>query len=435
MVGLFLFWGLPPLVIRITLVLLVLYALAGVFTAPFHADESMYVSQSRDYVTYFVIGSPNSLRVDPPAEIDSPGYLRLLTGTVSTNLMGFVLWHTGYRDLDNWQAAWHYPDGIATNRAAGRIPPNDVLQRGRAVSALFLGSSIVLVALIGEKVASQRAGILAATVFTLNPVILLNGRRAMQEGALMFFTLMTVWAAMRAVEKRRWYDWLLLGASMALAFASKASALIPLAGIMLGVLLALHRFDAKALLLTGVSAITLFLVMTPAIWTNPPARMRLAIELRQEVLHGQTAASPLAHHSATDRITALKHQVFPGEIQYFESPDFADDDILHTEIVRYDGSPLRGVSLPAWIAIGLAGMGLLYRRSSPIMMCWAGLTLIGIAVMVPLGWQRYYLPCTLAAVIFTGLGLDFLLMTVQAFLPEKFRLAPRAAIPSRPTKL
>jgi hypothetical protein len=79
------------------------------------------------------------------------------------------------------------------------------------------------------------------------------------------------------------------------------------------------------------------------------------------------------------------------------------------------------VSPPAWIGIGLAGMGLLHRRSSPIMMCWAGLTLIGIAIVVPLGWQRYYLPWTLAAVIFTGLGVDFLLMTVQAFLPEKFQ--------------
>ena len=417
------------------MLLLAIYALAGMFTAPFHADESMYISESRDYVTFFVIGQPHSLRVDPPVQIGSPDYLRLLTGTVSTNAMGFVLWHTGYRDLENWQPAWEYTDDWMQNLAAGRLPPDSVLHRARLVSAYFLAGSIGLIAMIATRIASPRAGLLAAMAFGLNPVILLNGRRAMQEGALMFFTLLSVWLALRAVEKRRWFDWALLGMAMALALASKASALVPLIGIVLGLILAMRRIDLKAIAITALSAAIMFLAITPAIWTNPPARLRLAAELRRDVLAGQTDASPDAHRSLIDRATALVTQPFPSKVQYYESPDFAGIDDLQREIDVYDSSPLRGILLPAPVGIALALLGLMHllqtRRMNPLLLAWAGLTPLLLVMVVPLAWGRYYLPWTLAVTVFAGFGLDFLAGSVQSFWPEKFRLITLTR-PSKP---
>ncbi|HLA44274.1 MAG TPA: hypothetical protein VJZ27_12600, partial [Aggregatilineales bacterium] len=130
----------------VLLVFLMCYIIAGLTIAPFHGDEADHLYMARDYVTYFVIGAPERLRVDPPVAIDSEAHIRLLGGTLSAYLTGLLLWQSGYRDLENWHPLWYYPDDVATNRAAGRYPAFDVLWRGRFASAFLTGGCVWLLA-------------------------------------------------------------------------------------------------------------------------------------------------------------------------------------------------------------------------------------------------------------------------------------------------
>lgn len=427
------------------------YIVGGTWVTPFHADEADHLFKSQDYVAYFVLHDPLRLRVDPPVAVDSEQHIRLLTGTTSAYLTGLVLWHTGTR---KWPSAWYYPDTIAENRQAGRWPEKSVLWRGRIASATLTALSVLLVYAIGEKL-HLGAGIFAAILFTLHPVILLNGRRVMQEGALMFFTLLLVWQAIRTAENPSWKNWLGLGLVMGVAFASKPTAILAILGVGIGLVFtspcmffvgagtrglymsrlfsdnSMHPIPAlfNLWLLVGVIfACITYLILTPAIWNNPPARLMLAAQLRQEVLQGQTQSSEHAYHDLAERGFALISQSYPTKIQYFESPEFGEDSQLQAEIQMYQKSIWRGVRYPPVVGMGLALIGAIYlligiktdsmyavpTPAQIIFLSWTIITLIGLFLSVPLGWQRYYLLLTLVAVLLGGLGLDFLSQSMHA---------------------
>ncbi|MBZ0309826.1 MAG: glycosyltransferase family 39 protein, partial [Anaerolineae bacterium] len=432
---------------RFILSVLILYVLAGVAITPFHADEADHLFKSQDYVAYFVLFDPLRLRVDPPVAVNSPSHIRLLTGTTSAYVTGLMLWHT---EVKKWPSAWVYPQSVDTNRQAGRWPEKEILWRGRLASAFLTMLSVTLVYKLGEKLA-PRAGIFSAAFFALHPVILLNGRRVMQEGSLLFFTLLVVWQGIRMAENPTRKNGLILGAVIGLALASKLTALLAIVGVVFGVvlsqMLALYSLRLKfgyrachallktmplrvgagvevapqpspALVYTACTAILIYLLLTPAIWNNPPARLLLAARLRQDVLRGQAAASMETYETFWQHWTALSP--YPRTIQYYESPDFADDWQIRAEIKKYQQSLWRGFHLPTWAGTGLILLGgavLLRRPKTPahfIIRCWLITTVVGIVLTVPLGWQRYYLPWMLVGTLLMGLGLDFLARSVQS---------------------
>lgn len=408
---------------------LMVYILAGISIAPFHADEADHLFKSQDYVAYFVLLDPFRLRVDPPVEINSESHIRLLTGTTSAYFTGFFLWHTGVR---KWPSAWYYPDSVSENRLAGRWPESSILNRGRAVSGILTALSVILIHRLGTKIGehiqpSSSGGWLSALLFALHPVILLNGRRVMQEGALMFFTLLLVWLGIRTAENPSRKNGLFLGVGIGLAFASKPTTLFAILGVTIGVVVCnhFHWKNAAPLGLCIFAAGLGYLMLTPAIWGNPPARLILAAQLRQEVLEGQATSSGDAYTNWTQRWSALLVQPYPDKIQYYESPDFARDSQIQAQIKNYEQSPWRGIGIPAWIGMGCALVGLIrllppgdknariQPRARVIFLCWGIATAFGLGLSVPLGWQRYYLSWTLICVLLAGLGLDFLRQSVH----------------------
>lgn len=407
-----------------------LYVLAGMFSVPFHADEAIHLANARAYVVYFVIGEPRSLRVDPPVAIDSDPYNRLLSGTLSAYLTGFVLWHSGSVHLENWTPAWYFPESPVQNRAAGRYPAAEVLRWGRLAAALLTAGGVWVMARLGTRLVGRRAGLLSALVFGLHPVILLNGRRAMQEGALLFFTLLFVWLAIRWVERQDNVAVFAAGLAGGLALASKPSALIAWLGVVLGVtaLMGLEEERRRSHFIgLGIMLVTgglVYLALTPAIWSDPLDRMLLAARLRADVLRGQTAASPDAYEAALQKWAALLTQPFLSELQYYESPAFTADEGIAQEIARYEASFLRGAAVPLWIGLPLVGLGAARltrgafksRQPAAIMVwAWTAVTLIAVGQAVPLAWARYYLPSTLVTLLLVGLGLDNLIGALHSY--------------------
>lgn len=386
---------------------LAIYILGGVNTTPFHADEADHLFKAKDYISYFVLGKPASLQVNPPVAIDSEEHIRLLTGTVNAYLTGFILWQSGKANLQSWYPAWYYPQTPAENRSAGRVPPRDVLGYARLASALLSVGTMVLIYKIASRLWSSWTGILSATLFSLHPVILLNGRRGMQESALMFFTLACLYVILMPANRQ---GTILLGILGGLALASKPTALISLMALSGAVLLERPAWRNR-LLIAGMIASFTFLMLTPAIWGNPPARLWLAAEMRAETLAGQRNASPLRYDSKWAQMGALIAQPFPSVIQYYESPAFDNDAPLIEEIRAYQRSPWHGVRLPAALGMSLAGLGVLANlrsRMKRTFLIWCALIGLSLALAVPLAWQRYYLLWTLCVILLSARGLTWL---------------------------
>ncbi len=190
---------------------------------PFHGDESTQIYMSRDYAYQFLQGDLDLVRYHDPPISATEQQLRLLNGTLNKYLIGFA-WHLGGFTVDqinqqwDWGADWNY------NQSNNHAPSDALLQISRMPSALLLAAGVIVMFALGRMLGGRPAAYLASLYYALNPALLINGRRAMMEGSLTFFSLLTVLAAIWLLQKRRWWTPILLGIAAGLALASKHTA-------------------------------------------------------------------------------------------------------------------------------------------------------------------------------------------------------------------
>ncbi len=409
------------------------YVLIGYTRVPFHGDEADHLFKSRDFMTYFVEGDPNALRVRPPVAIDSEQHIRLLTGTTTAYLTGYALWSARVEKWE-WPAPWYYGLDYAWNVENGRRPEKFKLNRARLVTTLLTMLSIPLAGAIAYHlaaldknkpyIASLVTGFLVAT----HPVWLLNGRRVMQEAALGTFSLMVVWLALLVIQKPTPLRWIGLILVAGLCLAAKPTGVIAV-GLVFGTLEILQlgrRFFHSAdelpptnrhtlVRLSGIviGAVGVYILLTPAIWDAPLDRIRLAGKLRLQVLEGQTKASADAYDTHWAQGIALIQQPFLNDLQYYESLAF--ERVLDDEIADYENAHLDGwqMSRPIgaiWTMLAAIGLiTLLNRWRNPIIfvgLVWILGTAAALGISVPLAWQRYYLLWSLVGCILAGIGLQ-----------------------------
>src|SRR5450432_2301818 len=161
--------------------LLILYLLAGIISVPFHGDESTIIHKSRDW---FLLAQGKlaillySATPVEPAEQE----LRLVNGVVSEYSTGLLASLSGL-GLHDLPEQWLWGADFDYNQANGHIPASPLLFVARLASALLTAISIALVFAIARWLGGAGSGYLAATLYTLMPEVLLNGRRAVFEGA------------------------------------------------------------------------------------------------------------------------------------------------------------------------------------------------------------------------------------------------------------
>ncbi len=233
---------------------LIIYAALGLKLAPFHGDEAMHIYTSRDYATVFIDHKLESLPVNPPYDIDSDSRLRLLNGSVMRYTVGFIMQMNGLTPQDlpprpGWDWGLHYVD----NTASGHLPSDALLMAGRTAALIYFGLSIIAMFGIGWQFGGRWVAYIASGLYSLNPIILLNGRRALVEGAMLGFGLLTIWIALQIAKrlssqtlpyvnqsvttlhnKKMWGWWLALIVSSALALVSKYTDTIFVAGRSVG---------------------------------------------------------------------------------------------------------------------------------------------------------------------------------------------------------
>ncbi|MEZ4670397.1 MAG: phospholipid carrier-dependent glycosyltransferase [Anaerolineae bacterium] len=414
------------------LVLLIVYAAVGMMLAPFHVDEAMHLYTSRDYATAFINHQPEQLPVNPPYEIDSDSRLRLLNGSVMRYSMG-LSWQLAGLTVDDLppRPGWDWGMFYQQNVETGHRPREALLQAGRTVAVIYLAVSIVALFGIGREFGGRATAYLASLLYTINPIILLNGRRALVESALLAFGLLTIWVALQIVKRQKphalalsphaemgnsnvWLWWLALAVCGALTLASKYSGTIFVAGAFGGIFVtALLKAVSRRmfrpmlsvtgkLIISGVFALALLVVLSPALWSDPISRARDLAAMLQEQVDIVVSILPDAPTTMQQRIEGIVTQSFIAPVAYFEQASWAEAAPITQEIAHYEASPLSG--LRPNLAIGgvltlLAGWGLValfwrQRNStsavSVVVLIWLLVTVLNLLIN-PLPWQRYYL--------------------------------------------
>src|SRR5690606_15042710 len=111
------------------------------------------------------------------------------------------------------------------NQRTGHFPADDLLRAARWPSALLTAAGVVVMFALGREAGGRPAAYLASAYYALSPALLLNGRRAMMEGSLLFFSLLVVLAGVWFLRTYSWRTALLMGVAGGLALASKHTAL------------------------------------------------------------------------------------------------------------------------------------------------------------------------------------------------------------------
>ncbi|MFN8449777.1 MAG: phospholipid carrier-dependent glycosyltransferase [Anaerolineae bacterium] len=408
------------------LLLLGAFVFAGLPIATFHGDETYHIYTSTDYNTLFIEHRPQDLLVHSLWESDS-GYQRLMNGGLTRYAIGLT-WHlAGMSAADLPTHGYLFGSSYEENAAWGYVPDVDDLTIFRLSSTLFTALSVAVMFLIGRLYGGRPLAYLVSALYTLNPVILLNGRRAMQEGVLLFFGLLTIYIALSIASRReamlpvRWRWWLSLIIAGALALASKYSGFVYLIPAYLAIVLPeLLRRSAATLPLVGglvlcaVLTLALFFALSPGLWYDPAARIRDVIQGRFDVIQTQVGLDPGAPTSLTQRAVAIFTQPFMTTVQHYEIAPVAPPD----QIARYMESPLNGVQfgtifgglLTLLAMFGLVVSAVPRLRLNPSRALAAGLYLwlaVNVAALMvnPLPWQRYYLPLIPVMTLLAGSAL------------------------------
>ncbi|MDX2163337.1 MAG: phospholipid carrier-dependent glycosyltransferase [bacterium] len=430
---------LPRIVDYLWVIGLMTFIYAGMPLATFHADEAMQIYTSGDFWTLFIDENLRALETRPPYEIDSDAQLRLLNGSVNRYTIGLA-WYlndvseTNLPERPGWNWGISYDDNVRK----GFRPAPELLNLSRLPSTIFLMLSIPILWALGHRAGGRVGAYTATLLVALNPAVLLNGRRALQEGSMLFFGLYTIYlaaviSANRARGRASGITWLLLSLSAGLAVASKHTGLVFVAGAA-GWLVAaelLRTTPRGVLRLFGLGqkvawmlilAAGVFFALTPALWSNRPfAQVNDLLTVRADLVTLQTELFPeTALPDEQARFDAIITQPFSAPLMHYEAPSYGESAAVQQEIAAYMESPLSGlhwgeagifiviltISGAAVALLGLTSRNLLERDFS------AGI-LVSLAVVIayltlnPLEWQRYYLPLIPLAALLSGSALGF----------------------------
>jgi hypothetical protein len=313
-----------------------------------------------------------------------------------------------------------------------------------------LAASVVVIFAIGEMLGGRLTAYIASLYYALNPALLLNGHRAMMEGSLIFFMLLTVLAGMWFLRRPAWGTAIFLGVASGFAVTSKHTAVFTVAAVFLACVAKVifnHRDTENTernikipvssvsvrslpmglwfifLLFSGIVALITFYALNPAWWGDPVARAGTVLELRQDLLNIQTNVFG-SYPTMIDALAGFARQTLIVLPQYYEIAGW--ESYIGDQIARYEASPWRGVSVGGslWgaallaVMIGFGVWALLRRRDIPfstrwLIGIWALMIALSTLLLTPIEWQRYYLPVYPAVGLLAGLGVHQLVQKVE----------------------
>lgn len=404
------------------------YVLAGIGLVPFHGDESTLMYMSRDYHYQFIQRDLDLVRYRDDSPSPQEQYLRLINGSIGKYLFGLASHVAGYTIEDvneqwDWGGHWDY------NVSTGHMPPEGMLIAARWSSALLLCGGIVALFALGRMLGGRQVAYLATLYFALNPAVLVNGRRAMMESAMLLGEIAVVAAGAWYARRPSWWAAVLLGAAAGLAMSAKHTNLFTIGAVLLacaayplvagiarrGAARVRPLAAAGRMVLAALVMALVFYVLNPVWWgANALYQTTLILRLRSDLLAGQTQTFG-GYANALEQAAGFFRHVFVVLPQYYEAPDFAVP--LAESIARYESSMLAGVSLGGSLIGGLVMLALTllgawaFARNQAIdlaarsvVLAWAAVIVAAMWLLTPVDWQRYYGPVYPMVALFAAFG-------------------------------
>lgn len=411
----------PLPIFLVLLGILTIFYWIGVPGVPFHPDESTYIFTSSDADLFWQ--QPSALFWRPNTENDPRQRYRELDAPFVVNLIAVGRWVTAQPALPvdwDWSKTW------TENQQQGAFPNRALLLVARYSVAALFPFSVLLVYLAARRAANEWTAWLAALLLASNALVLLHTRRAMAEGPLLFATALMMWALVRA-EQRGW----LTSIPAALAFSAKQTlaALAPV-GLLAAFWSPASAVTAKSRrgmlhaagqgVLFVAILVGLIFLFHPFLWSEPLPALQSALRARQALASAQAVDRP-------DQVLDTPAKKLVGMIGslYITPPIFSETANYTTETraaeAAYLANPLHSLfrSLVVGgilLAISLFGFITATVRALKaksveqrrlVLLLFATLTqALGLLALVPLPWQRYYLPLVPFSCLWAAYGID-----------------------------
>ncbi len=433
------------------------YIIIPIDDVPFHGDESTTIWMSEDYQTA-LDGDFSELAYAEPPRRTTEQHMRIITSNLSKIAMG-ISWQEAGMEESDLNEQWVWGADFGQNEANHSLPSPELLHVTRLSSALLLALSAVFI-LATTRLITRQFFVQPVTIFLsgwvgviaytfLYPAILLNGRRAMFEGGLLFGLALMAWASTRIIAQRkvRWLDYGVLGICTGLTLSTKHSAaftvillysgLVIIAGLLAwrssSKFLAMRDYLLKISLAT-LLALLIFFALNPLWWSNPLGMPAIVIEQRQMILDEQVTYFPTYKYTEPSaRISGLVEEILNPTTQYYEADYWIDYAGVSAEIDAYQtsiwaglgenpfGLIMRGILVLSGTAflLYLGWRGTWPQRNLVILLVlWAGGLSFITLLTVPLHWQRYYLPVLVPHVIIMSIGAGAILEIVEKRLTQ-----------------
>jgi 4-amino-4-deoxy-L-arabinose transferase-like glycosyltransferase len=225
-------------------------------------------------------------------------------------------------------------------------------------------------------------------------------------------------AAPPVASERPSFPWrliLLFGAAAGLAIASKHSAVLVVAPLLIA-LIALSRNNSPGLVQLGAAGaviVVIFLALNPAWWSAPFSAASETLRLRAELMKMQTSVfGGYAGFGAS--ANGFARYAILETPQYFEFPSWQE---IGPTIAAYQASPwvltpmLNTIRALVTAALAVLGIVVLARRRDAVAGvagAWIIVAIGGTAMLTTLPWARYYLPALPAIYALAAVGAGLL---------------------------
>ena len=460
----------PWLVAAALAVTFLAFYLSNLPLVPFHPDESSWLYMSREFAGVVTRLAPPGSRPNLWSPDDEAALVqyRWLNAPLAKDLIGLSWWLRGFTAADlntdwSWLLTWD------DNVAAGHMPRSGLLWAGRLPGAVLSALSAVLLFGIVYQVRGLGAGLAAALLLGLNPLVLLHGRRAMAEGTLLFFSLLAVWGLVclaqsvgssrrRPLKLGLWAA--AAGGVVGLALCSKQSAIALLpAGAAAVALPALRPSSGISLrrrlsvlvalwLGLGLGSGLTFWALNPILYRDLPGGLQRMVTARADLARRQTVtqAAFLPDTVTPDPLSRLRAallEVYLRPPAVWDLPVYLDQLMPQAALYfaqplqRFENGPAWGV---LWAGLGVAGAAFSALRlwrdrlgqkslAEQVVWWWALATLGVTLLATPFDWQRYFLPLIPLVCVFAALGAEMLARPVVWLISSRLSgKTPQAAM-------
>jgi 4-amino-4-deoxy-L-arabinose transferase-like glycosyltransferase len=279
-----------------------------------------------------------------------------------------------------YQAAKHLPPFAHPMPGIGReliADPMPFYVIGRLVSAAYVVGSVVVTWLLGRRILGDLGGLLAALFLPATAIVVLYGQIMRTDTAGMFFAVVALWLAVRAMELRRRRDWVLAAIAIGLAISSRYIFATLIGPYLVAAVLS-ARSTGHERVVGGSSprlSLTPFLALLVVPLTFVITSPFVLLEVRQVPIDGSV-------HPGADGLSPI------GNLLWY---------------VGTVAPSTFGLAILAVAAIGLVAVARTHLRAAAVLVAYVGSYLIGVSAS-PLHWDRYIIPLVPIVGIFAAGG-------------------------------